>query len=62
MLCNQVEPPSSQAMVVFLLQLFGNRSAPWVPLPTSSCARRWHGLRSGQEESVGRIWGVLTVN
>ena len=32
------------------------------PLPTSSCARRWHALCSGQEESVVRIWGVLTVN
>ena len=34
-LCNRVEPPSSQAMVVFLLHLFGNHSAPCRPSPVS---------------------------
>ena len=34
-LCNRVEPPSSQAMVVFLLHLFGNRPAPCRPSPVS---------------------------
>ena len=34
-LCNQVEAPSSQAVVVFSLPLFGNRSAPCRPSPVS---------------------------